>query len=82
MGKVIPFKPRPKPVASSAGAWGSADHHKRYSVPRPRPHRHHCSRCRSNGARGVKATHAGMANGLCLMIGCEWHVSQWVKMGR
>src|SRR5688500_9901050 len=25
------------------------------------------------------ATHAGLANGVCLMRGCEFHVRQWVK---
>lgn len=26
-----------------------------------------------------RVTHAGQANGLTLMNGCEWHVRQWVR---
>ncbi len=30
---------------------------------------------------GGRRTHAGMANGLCLMGGCEMHVRRWVRDG-
>ena len=28
-----------------------------------------------------RATHLGMANGVCLMIGCELYVRRWIRDG-
>lgn len=57
-------------------AHGSAMEHRRYSQKIPkapgRPRRCHC------GCGGVE-THAGMANGLALMSGCELSVARWVR---
>ena len=58
------------------GSCGGADHHVRYmeSVP-PRSRRHcHCGCAK-------RATHSGMANGVCLTMGCEFAISRWVKTG-
>ena len=30
---------------------------------------------------GSRATHRGMANGVCLMVGCEIYVARWVRDG-
>lgn len=61
------------------GQWGSADEHSRYSHPYDKKDRRrrmcHCG-CRK------RVTHAGMANGICLMSGCELTVARWVKTGR
>lgn len=59
------------------GLHGSVDQHIRYSVLRsPRARKKcHCG-C------GRRATHAGMANGVCLTIGCELHVRRWVRQGK
>jgi hypothetical protein len=54
------------------GTWGSASEHKRYSVPLPPKSRRRCHCC------GKRATHAGMANGVALMGGCEGSVDTWV----
>lgn len=75
-GKLIPLHP-PKPM--SAGAWGSAVHHQRYMVACES--RRRCSRCWSAARKRARTTHAGAANGVSLMSGCEWHVRQWVKTG-
>lgn len=57
--------------------WGSADHHPRVSERRKdrRSGRRHCL----PGHCPNPCTHAGMANGVCLMIGCEFHVAMWVR---
>lgn len=60
------------------GKYGSATEHIRYSENK-KPRRglkHRCS-CGCNG----KATKKGMANGVCLMDGCEMHVRRWVRDG-
>jgi hypothetical protein len=61
-------------------AWGNAHEHQRACVliANPRHRRSKCSRCAKMGIRKY-ATHAGTANGVCLMSGCEWHVRAWVR---
>lgn len=34
--------------------------------------------CRHNGCRN-KVTHLGLANGLAMLCGCEWHVFRWLR---
>lgn len=55
--------------------WGSAGHHARVSSRR---------KSRGYGRRqclpGVcprPCTHEGTANGVCLILGCEFHVAMW-----
>lgn len=36
--------------------------------------------CRINGCPR-KVTHLGLAGGVAMMCGCEWHVRRWVKYG-
>lgn len=61
------------------GVFGSTSEHIRYSIPRPK---------RRGGVRrcpcgcGSKITHLGMANGMCLMSGCELRVRRWVRDGK
>ena len=59
------------------GVHGSAAQHIRYSVLRPL-----CARRKCHCGCGRRATHAGMANGVCLMIGCELHVHRWARQGK
>lgn len=61
------------------GEVGSAQRNIRYAVQKParRGRRRKCH-CGCDGP----ATHAGMANGLCLMSGCELTVHRWVRDGR
>ncbi len=59
----------------SPGGWGQvgAATMTRYSKPaRPRSRRR-CPWCHR------RATHVGMANGVALTSGCEWHVAVWVR---
>jgi hypothetical protein len=57
------------------GAHGSVDH-ARYSEPvEPRSRR----RCHCGCKR--RATHKGMANGVCLTQACELGIARWVKTG-
>lgn len=65
---------------SEWGRWGSQDQHELYSVKRKsrRTGRRHCSV--SRGCHNP-CTHAGYANGVCLMIGCEFHVAMWARNG-
>lgn len=81
MGKVIALRPKPAVKLGSVAAWGSATHHQRYMAPIDKSARRRCSRCAARDGVKARATHAGMANGVCLMTGCEWHVRQWVKTG-
>jgi hypothetical protein len=53
---------------------GSMLEHRRYSSPAPPRSRR---RCHCGCKR--RATHLGMANGLCLTMGCEFHVARWVR---
>lgn len=60
------------------GVVGSASEHIRYAVLRPK---------KRGGVRkcpcgcGTRVTHLGMANGMCLMSGCELRVRRWVRDG-
>lgn len=60
------------------GRMGSASTNVRYCEPKPRKpggqSKCHC------GCGGPK-THLGMANGVCLMSGCEMRVRRWVREG-
>ena len=58
---------------SGWGEWGSSDHHARYCEPIYPRSRRHCHCCRR------RATHAGMANGVSLIHGCEFLVLRWVR---
>lgn len=56
--------------------WGSASEHHRYFEPvDPKSRR----RCHCGCKR--RATHRGMANGVCLMTGCEWSAAKWARNG-
>ncbi len=60
------------------GTWGSATAHQRYAVKVKQVVR----RCRLSTTHQKCAnleTHRGMANGLALTSGCEFHVYQWVR---
>lgn len=54
--------------------WGHALLHTRYSQPVPSRLRRRCH-C---GCK-TRATHSGMANGICLYEGCELSVARWVR---
>lgn len=56
--------------------WGSATDHKRYMAPAEPKSRRQC-RC---GCKR-RATHKGMANGICLTMGCELRIRRWVRDG-
>lgn len=64
-----------KAKMASKGGWGEigSDSDTRYGMPRPQLRR----RC-PNGC-GNRATHMGMANGVALVCGCEFHVTAWVR---
>jgi hypothetical protein len=61
------------------GQWGSSRDHVRYLEPKP---------VSGKGWRkcycgcGKRATHRGMANGICLAHGCHLSMMRWVKTGR
>lgn len=60
------------------GRWGSASEHQRYMEEIPvLPGR----KRRCGYGCGKPSTHMGMANGLCLTSGCEWHMRIWVRDG-
>lgn len=62
-------------MRGGTAAWGevgSAADHVRYLEPINSRRKCHCG-C------GGRKTHAGMANGVCLMSGCELRVRRWVK---
>lgn len=66
-------------LRGGTGGWGqvgSSTDHVRYALPRPAASRRRCS-CGCGG----RATHSGMANGVCLVGGCEMGVARWVKTG-
>lgn len=54
-------------------AWGSATEHRRYIEPVELNARRQC-RC---GCK-QRASHRGMANGVCLTMGCELSMRRWV----
>lgn len=58
------------------GTHGSSTEHVRYTLPVRSTSRKRCS-CGCN----QRATHLGMANGVCLFCGCELSVRRWIKTG-
>lgn len=54
------------------GRWGSSNHHVLY-IERVNPR----SRRRCHCGCKTRATHRGMANGVCLTMGCEWAMMRW-----
>jgi len=56
------------------GVVGSSAEHVRYMEPVK-------SRRKCPCGCGGRRTHAGMANGVCLMSGCELRVRRWVRDG-
>ncbi|MVC39566.1 hypothetical protein D6V26_18300 [Vibrio cholerae] len=59
------------------GEYASSNEHKRYiDIYKYQSRKRRCP-C----GCGQVATHAGMANGLCLTIGCELHIRRWVRDG-
>lgn len=64
---------------SAWGQWGSAKAHARYREPIDRgdPGWRRLCNC---GCR-KRQSHRGMANGVCLMSGCELRVRRWVRDG-
>ena len=59
------------------GQLGSSVCNVRYALPAPGTSRRRCS---CGCAR--RATHRGMANGVCLTTACELAIARWVKTGR
>lgn len=58
------------------GQWGSAKDHVRYAEPIDTKSRRRCyCGCKR------RASYRGMANGICLTIGCELSMQRWVKTG-
>ena len=79
-------RPRPPPGTVSApmsgatNAWaryGSAVAHLRYAALQPAGGRNRCQ-C----GCGQRATHLGMANGVCLTNGCALSIRRWVRDGK
>lgn len=57
------------------GQWASALEHVKYAEPIKEPggrRKCHCG-C------GKRSTHRGMANGICLSMGCELSMHRWAK---
>jgi hypothetical protein len=69
-------------AATATGGWGEvgSDWHPRYAKPNP-TNRRHCLRCMRR-QHLTRASHTGFANGVALMTGCEFHVTQWVRSTR
>lgn len=58
------------------GWYGDSDIHRRYSQPAPSNYRRRCHcGCKK------RAAFSGMANGVCLTMGCELVIARWVKTG-
>lgn len=58
------------------GKYGSATEHLRYIEPTDSRSRRRCHcGCKK------RATYRGMANGVCLAIGCELYIRRWVRDG-
>lgn len=59
---------------SAWGQWGSSSVHIRYAVEVESKSRRRCHcGCKK------RATYRGMANGICLIVGCEFSIRKWVK---
>lgn len=61
---------------SGWGEVGSVIEHQRYMMPVDRRRRRKCQ-CGCE----KRATHRGMANGVCLISGCEMYIRRWVRDG-
>lgn len=59
----------------SWGQWGSADQHIRYIQRAPSALRRRC-----NCGCKRRASHSGMANGVCLTSGCELSMRRWAAI--
>ncbi len=71
---------RVRAASRGVGEWGthgSAFDHERYALATDS--RRRCPYCPGRGMSKPRQTHLGVANGVTLMAGCEWHVSQWVR---
>lgn len=76
MADLTPEEVRARVAGQSGwGTHGSADLHRRYVEPVPKATRRKC-------ACGLRVTHAGRANGVTLMNGCELCARRWVRDGR
>jgi len=76
----MPTARETKARLSSPGGWGqvgSAADHQRYAKPVRSQSRQRCPWCPKE--QRPRATHLGMANGVALTSGCEWHVAMWVR---
>lgn len=60
---------------SETPKWGSALKHTRTWMLDKKRRRRACGIC---GCQN-KSTHLGLANGIALMGGCEWHVKRWCR---
>lgn len=59
------------------GEHGSVSDHVRYAMPADSKSRRRCHcGCKK------RATHRGMANGVCLTMACELAIARWVRTGR
>lgn len=61
---------------SGWGEHGSSNAHIRYAESQNNLRRKKC-----HCGCGARATHRGMANGVCLRAGCEMSIRRWVKGG-
>lgn len=50
--------------------------HSKYAEPAPSTSRRRC-----HCGCGLRASHRGMANGVCLVLACELGVRRWIKTG-
>lgn len=78
MSKMTPSE-RSAAMRGGMDGWGQfgSIRHVRYAEPVPATSRR---RCRCGCKR--RATHRGMANGVCLTTACELSVRRWIKIGR
>jgi hypothetical protein len=79
---VSPDPRETKARLTSPGGWGqvgSASDHQRYAKKNVGSDRRRCPFCPK--ATRKRNTHVGMANGVALVSGCQWHVAQWVRHG-
>jgi len=63
--------------------WGSAFEHVRTwaEIEDKRRGRRWCRHPAPGGPCPRRCTHLGLANGIALMSGCEWHVRLWCAQG-
>jgi hypothetical protein len=48
-------------------------------IAEPRQRRRRCASCMRQAGVKNYATHVGLANGIALASGCEWHMRLWVR---